>query len=257
MKTRLILFLSLILLIGAPDMSAQSFKDRLKKGAEKVTSKIDKEIDKVSQKTSKKSDKAGARTTKNRRSKKRGGASQNSASVAPLPTSHTALFAPLGKPVEARLGVKSAKVTRPPKNEAKQPDWNDARPAVNELDNKSLVDEFTLLNDCINSKYIASNSPAGIRFNSVMRELNDRIDILDKMVSNYDEGPEYLSMVLSRRQYHVVVRSSLAPLFKFNSNGETFFRDATRKYFDEHGGYKNAHKNLTQWNPDSSDAPEK
>lgn len=260
MKTRLLLILSLLFLIGAPDVSSQSFKDRLKNATEKVSKQV---VNEVKKKTSKKTDKVTKHTTKSRKGKKQ--SSQNASSaVAPLPSTHGALFAPLGEPVDAKLGVKSAKVTRPPKDETKQPDWNDARPSVSELDNKSLVDEFVLLYECIESKYLDFNSPCGIRFNSVQRELTDRVDVLDKMVSDYEEGPEYLSMVLGRRAYHIVVRSSLAPLFEFNINGETWFRDATREYFEAHGGYKNAHKNLTKWDPnggasygDVPDAPEK
>lgn len=259
MKTRLILILSLLFLIGAPDISSQSFKDRLKNATEKVSKKVAKEVTK---KTLKKNEKVTARTAKIRNKGKNN--AQTSTTVAPLPSNHAALFAPVGDPVDATWGVKSAKVTRPPKDEAKQPDWNDARPSVYELDNKSLVDEFVLLNECIESKYIDFNSPCGIRFNSVQRELTDRIDIIDDMVSNYDDGPEYLAIILGRRQYHVVVRSSLAPLFEQNINGETWFRDATRNYFEAHGGYKNAHKNLTKWDPNGSssygdipDAPEK
>lgn len=75
-------------------------------------------------------------------------AKSNSAST-DLPETHTALFAPLGEPAKAEYGTKSVTASKPPKEESKQPDWNDVQTFVYELDNKNLVEEYLILDECL------------------------------------------------------------------------------------------------------------
>lgn len=172
---------------------------------------------------------------------------------------HTALFAPVGDTINAKYGTKSVVPVKPPKEEAKQPDWNDARVYIYELDNKSLVDEYLMLDDCIESGYISNSSPASFRYNSLLDELVARTNVLNTMVEHYNEAKDNYNSddksfadlelnfitrnVLDARAYKTLIRSSLAPLFSLNTRTKkTFIEDSTKEYFNAHGGYENAHK---------------
>lgn len=288
MRAHAILILGLAALMVAPDASAQSFKEKLKKATEEVGQQIKQEVkQQIKQEASKKTpEKTPAQSKPSvKKSAAISGRQDNGqpaagqATTVKLPEIHNALFEPLGAPADPKQGVKSSSVTRPPKEDAKQPDWNDARPYVGELDNKSLVEEFVLLNECLNSGYIDSNSPVAIRyFQQVQREFSDRIEVLDRMVEYYDQtktdyvsdygldaaavndnNHRMLAGILKQAVYKRTVRSSLAPFFELKiKDGDswfTCFNDATRKYFAEHGGYEDAHKKMTIWDPDA--LPEK
>lgn len=267
MKLRTIILLSLAAFMSTPQVSAQSLKDRFKKAAsnigkqvkKNVTKEVTKEVNKeVNKATSKVTSAVKPSTKSSTKSSGKKAAGNNSPSAA-WPSDHTALFAPIGDAVDAKYGVKRVKAVKPPKDEAKQPDWNDARPSAYEMDNQSLVEEYELLNDCINSGYIDKSSPASFRFNSVLDELAARTDALNKMAEKCVEAEEeddegfadvhrqLMAGTLKTRAYHVVVRSSIAPLFTFES---TLLEKVTRDYFKAHGGYENAHKaKFTVYNP--------
>jgi hypothetical protein len=257
MKARVFLILSLAVLMGTPNTSAQSFKEKFKKVTEKVGQQVKQEV----KNSGKKSDNTSNR---NKETPKRQGNqhAKDKTSTVNLPETHTAFFAPLGEPVDAKYGIKSMKPVRPPKEETKQPDWNDARTHVYELDNQSLADEFQMLDDCINSGYIDATGPASFRYHNVKDELVNRADALNKMVNLYNEAKdEYdsdeqgfidlnnnrLAAHLKGRLYQTVIRSSIAPFFTLKGN---WISNEAKTYFKAHGGYENAHKaNWTVWNP--------
>ena len=272
MKSRTIIILSLAVLIGVPDASAQSFKERLKNAAKKVEQKVKQEVkQEVSpQKLPEKSGNSSS-SSRNKEQPKRhdtvAGTDNkknvnDKASIALFGGDHTALFAPVGDAINAKYGTKSVVPVKPPKEEAKQPDWNDARVYIYELDNKSLVDEYLMLDDCIESGYISNSSPASFRYNSLLDELVARTNVLNTMVEHYNEAKDnynsddksfadlelnfIIRNVLDVRAYKTLIRSSLAPLFSLNTlTKKTFIKDSTKEYFNAHGGYENAHK--AQW----------
>ena len=142
MKTRMALVLGMALSLSAPNASAQSLKDRFKKAAVKMGKQAKETVVQEVKTTAKPAAKTGKKPSASRGTKS-GGRTVN------IPSNHGTLFAPLGTPVDAKKGRTAASVSKPPKDESKQPDWNDARPSVDELDNKSLVAEFELLEDCV------------------------------------------------------------------------------------------------------------
>lgn len=261
MKARMALVLGMALSLSAPSASAQSLKDRFKKAAQKVGKQaketvvqtvVPKEVKTATKTTSK----AGKKTTASK-STKSGGSTVN------IPLNHNALFAPLGTPVDAKKGRTSASVTKPPKEESKQPAWNDARPSVDELDNKSLVAEFVLLEDCVVSRYVSPSGPIAVRFGIVGAELRARVRALDAFAeacedlldtyadddvdqSFIDSANRTFASCLKRDSYHRVVRSSIAPIIEMKG---CELGGRTVSYFKKYG-YANAHKQLTQWNPD-------
>ena len=181
-----------------------------------------------------------------------------------LPKTHTALFAPLGYPVDAKYGVKSAKPMMPPKSENAQVSWREKLPSVMELDNKSLLDEYLMLAECSAGGYFGNLSPAMWRYEQVKEELFGRVGELNEMVEQYNAAlVEYessgtynwvingihsrLAAVLEGTVYKTVIRSSLVPLFTAK---EKLVNDATKEYFAAHGGYENAIKvTMTVWDP--------
>lgn len=267
MNVRTILILSFVALMGAPNASAQSFKDKFKKAAEKVGQQVKQE---VSKKTSEQTSKASGKTSKSsqtstkttRKSSTTQQTGGNTTSAA-LPATHTALFAPLGTPVDAKYGTKTVKAVKPPKEDVKQPDWNDSRTLVYELDNQSLVEEYLMMEECLDTKYISPSSPAVFRHSVLVDELAARAKALDRMVEIYNEAKDYetdgdegfadmerkrLAEILKSRPYQTVIRSSIAPLF--NVKGKNVIGSSTKAYFKANGGYENAHKaKWTVWNP--------
>ena len=107
---RTLLILSLVVLSGAPCASAQSFKERLKNAAKKIEQKVKQEVA-----PKKLPEKSGNTSSLDSELQKRHDAmvgpdnNKNAEDEAPtvrLPETHTALFAPLGYPVEATYGIK-------------------------------------------------------------------------------------------------------------------------------------------------------
>ncbi len=262
MKTSAILILSMAVLIGSPDASAQSFKERLKNA-------VKKEVQELSGKTSKKQkDKASGVTTNSQKGKNvipvvTGRVTKEEAATVLFGKDHTALFAPTGEPAPQEYGIKSVTVSKPPKEESKHPAWNESRPSLYELDNKSLVDEYLLLDECMESNYVSHSGPIAVRYWAVDGELSNRMKRLEELVENYNEAIDaYMDFtgqeedewvfegffntlynrVLGSREYHTLIRSSLAPFF--NKSLASFFNhdDNVLEYFDAHGGYENAHK---------------
>lgn len=273
MKARVIIIFGLAVLLGMPSVSAQSFKEKLKNATEKVGKQVKQEVSK--KKSPKKSPKKSKNTSDLEKRRKAIVGKEQKIEVgttAKLPDTHTALFAPLSPKkgtVDAKWGTKSVKATKPPKDETKQPDWNDAQISAYELDNKSLVEAFVLMDKCFESGYFSNNSPASFRWRALQRELDDRLEALERMVEEYDEARyEYenaednlwvidhhhqnLSGIFRSRAYHALVRSSIAPFFTTQYKDlAARTTDAVRKYFNNHGGYENAHKaNFTVWDPD-------
>lgn len=174
----------------------------------------------------------------------------------PFPKDHTALFAPIGYPCDPIWGTKPHKLSKPPYEMAKQPNWMDARPNENEYDNASLVKAFKMLHECIETKYISANAPAASAYFNMQRELEARYAALDNMVERYnllmdyyeslnnDDGLDYnvlmndakdmLCKVLKNDTYKKTIRSSIAPL-------KEYLKEETVKYIEQHGGFDNAH----------------
>ena len=179
-----------------------------------------------------------------------------------LPKEHTALFAPLGYPVDASWGVQSIKPVLPPTAAAKQVDWVDKMPYIFNLDNRSAVDEYILLNQCKEDGYIEPLTPADHRYDNIKSEVFARADELNALVKYYNElldeydsgDPQWviaglenkLAAVLGGEIYKRTLRSSIAPLFELKG----FINEDTRAYFAAHGGYENAiGQTLTVWDP--------
>ena len=144
MKLRSVLILCFALGVGAPNVSAQSFLGKIKNATEKIGKQIKDDVtNTVSQATSSKN--------------KQNNSNQRNSGSKPtdLPDSHTALLAPIGE-VKASYGTKkSAKPVKPPYDESKQPDWNDSRTPLDELDNASLMEEYRVLQECLDTKFIS------------------------------------------------------------------------------------------------------
>lgn len=266
MKRHSILILSVALLIGAPNASAQSFlKDKLRK----VTSKIEKG---VSKKIPKKV-KDAAKNVEGVTNDIKGVANdvQSATSVVKgkaINVNHTALFAPMGDPVDPSHGTLSMKLQKPPQDETKQPDWNDSNEFGKslELDNESLIENYKMMFECVESKYISPTCPASFTLSNLRDELFERLEALNRMVEHYNEAKyEYnngelewaklesdkVASYLARPAYHRLVRSSIEPFFKaykYNEDNGIWVMDHTKEYFDAHGGYKDAHKaKFTVW----------
>lgn len=255
------LALGMALSLNAPTATAQSFKSRLKKvaqtaGKQAAEAAVESVVPKEVKTATKPASKTGKKPSATRGAKS-GGSTVN------IPTNHGALFAPLGTPVDAKKGRTAASVSKPPKEESKQPDWNDARPPVDELDNKSLVAEFELLEECVVSRYVSPSGPIAVRFGIVGDELRARVRALDRYAESVSELPDTyadedvdqsfidsanrtFASCLKSRGYQIVVRSSIAPILEMK---ECQLNGRTVNYFKKYG-YANAHKQLTQWNPD-------
>ena len=268
MNARTLLILSLVVLSGAPCASAQSFKERLKNAAKKIEQKVKQEVA-----PKKLPEKSGNTSSLDSELQKRHDAmvgpdnNKNAEDEAPtvrLPETHTALFAPLGYPVEATYGIKSVKPVMPPREASDQVNWSEKQPNVYELDNQSLVAEFLMLDDCFADGYIKTLTPAHWRYDEIVKgELWARVGALNKMVEQYNEAKEEygadtyqwvingihnkIASVLDSREYKTLIRSSLTPLFTLK---DKWISDETKAYFNAHGGYENAHKaNWTVWDP--------
>lgn len=269
MKKHTIVTLCLAAFCAAPNMSAQSIfknikniaKDKVEKTVKKVVSgkvgsstqsdnkRVEKQVDAM----------VGKKNNKNM---------EDQTPTVRLPKTHTALFAPLGHPIEAKYGIKKAKPIAPPKDAKAQSAWNDKLPNVQELDNQSLVDEFLLLNQYVDKGIVTvyGTDPASWRYHTlVIGELSERCEALDKLVEKYNEAiDEYadddtynwvingihrdMATILEGRAYKTLIRSSIKPLFTVKNYG---VNNKTKAYFNNHGGYDNAHAvTMTVWNPE-------
>ena len=263
-KSRAIVMLSMAIFLGSPAASAQSFKSILKKAAESVGGEVKKEVKKEVNKAFDINTKASTQTSAKKSAKRTSvQTAKNNGATVNVPANHTALLAPIGEAVDAKFGIKTVKAVKPPQDEKLQPDWNDAQTDVRELDNKSLVEAYLVMEASINSKSISPSSPASFRHLSLFDELKARTRALNTFVEKYnevmdcyedeeegfsDQANRTLASALKTYAYKVVTRSSLAPLFSLD---DYFISDATVKYFKDHGGYENAHKaSFTVWNPD-------
>ncbi len=284
---RTTLILSLAILVGAPYASSQSFGELLKKAAEAAGQKAKEQIiqeageavqqqlqgKKSGTSSKKKSSSTRASSARDQEIERQANAllgpdgNRNIEDEEPtvrLPETHTALFAPIGYPVEPEYGTKRVKPSMPPAKAEDQVSWSEKQPATNTLDNQSLVDEYILLHDLVEDGYIAPLTPAAWRYDEhVLSELGARANELNGMVSKIREITyEYtvtdtynwvinglhrdLADILNGNYYKTVIRSSLEPIFALDG----FINEETKKYFEEHGGYKNAiNENLTVWSP--------
>lgn len=247
MKLRTIILFSLVGFIGGVQTaSAQSFKDRFKSAVNKVKQEVKQEVSKTKS--------VGTSSLKGKLPV------MTNSSSSLFGANHTALFAPVGTPTNAKYGIKKVTPVKPPKEDAKQPDWNDARTYVYELDNQSLVDEYLMLEKCMETKYINPTGPASFRYHSVLDELVDRTSKLNQMVEYYHEANDaandedevafanefidlLIGKVLKQDSYKRLLRSSLAPFATLNKlSGKNFMESETMDYFKKHGGIENAHK---------------
>ena len=247
MKLRTIILFSLVGFIGGVQTaSAQSFKDRFKSAVNKVKQEVKQEVSKTKS--------VGTSSLKGKLPV------MTNSSSSLFGANHTALFAPVGTPINAKYGIKKVTPVKPPKEDVKQPDWNDARTYVYELDNQSLVDEYLMLEKCMETKYINPTGPASFRYHSVLDELVDRTSKLNQMVEYYHEANDaandedevafanefidlLIGKVLKQDSYKRMLRSSLAPFATINKlSGKNFMESETMDYFKKHGGIENAHK---------------
>ena len=148
------------LLAVSPVADAQSFGNLFREAAQKATQHaVQKVVEKAADKNSDNKQNKQDKQKQSKRDKQleqqmdamlHPGASkevqEDEAPTIRLPKQHTALFAPLGYPIEDHFGTLSVKQpVFPPKEAADQVDWVDKQPYVLDMDNQSLVDEFWML----------------------------------------------------------------------------------------------------------------
>lgn len=269
------LYVFLICLMGlmatAPDASAQSFLNKVKRAVSKTAQEavqktkqdaVNKAKQEVEQKTNLKvtpevvNNKPTARKSIGKTLSGKSSSSAGSHTL-PFPKDHTALFEPLGYPCDPTWGTKQHTLSKPPHDLTKQPDWMSARPAEVEYDNASLVKAFEMLDECMETKYLTAISPAAFGFSNMLGELEARCKALNAMVNCYtavmdeyenfyeddgmnhgvmlDEAKDNLCNALKNDHYKSTIRSSIAPLKKY-------LESKTVEYFEKHGGLENAHK---------------
>ena len=185
----------------APDASAQSFLNKVKRVASKTAQEavqkakqdaVNKAKQEVEQKTNLKetpevvNSKPTARKSIGKTLSGKSSSSAGSRTL-PFPKDHTALFAPLGYPCDPTWGTKQHTLSKPPHDLTKQPDWMSARPAEVEYDNASLVKAFKMLDECMETRYLTAISPAAFGFFNMQGELEARCKALDAMVHCYTE----------------------------------------------------------------------
>lgn len=288
MRKRAIIVFCLAAFCVTPNISAQSLFNKIKKAAkETVEKKVNKEVKKVVPKdvsskvsaVTKQTSNSGKQSAQSRNlerqtnamvGKKNNKNIEDEAASVRLPKTHTALFAPLGYPIEAKYGIKKAKPVAPPKELSARTAWNDKLPDVQELDNQSLVEEYLQLDNYVAKGIVAANSDdaASWRYHTLVSgELRERCEALNDMVKYYNEAMEEyadddtynwvinsihrnLAAVLEGRVYKTLIRSSITPLFTVKNYCVS---DNTKAYFKAHGGYENATKGkLTAWDPQLS-----
>ena len=281
MKTPNILILCTAFLVSMPSTDAQSFKDGLKSLGDRIGKQIVKTTQSVKNQTT------GSKPTTQKPTTQKPAASKTSdrdkalqkqydammgnvpemedeKPTVKLPDEHTALFAPLGYPVEAAYGTLTVKPSMPPQSPDAQVNWSEKQPNIFNLNNKSLVDEFLLLDDCFKNGYFKTLTPAHARYENVEGELYARANELNKLVelmaevrSEYEYGSESpqwvinglhdkIASILEGDKYKTLIKSSISPFFTVKG----LINDETKEYFQKHGGYENATKvTMTKWDP--------
>ena len=252
MKWR-VFFMCLMGLMATTDASAQSLLNKVKRVANKAAQEVVQKAKPKPQETkSKPTDGKSVDKTSSGKN-----APSDSSRTLPFPKNHTALFAPLGYPCDPIWGTKPHKLSQPPYDVTKQPDWMDARPSEVEYDNASLVKAYKMLNECMETKYITVTSPAAFGFFNLREELLARCKALDQMVAGYnmvvneyenfyaddgmnhsvllDQAKDRLCDALKNEHYKSTIRTSLVPL-------KEYLESETVEYFEKHGGLENAHK---------------
>lgn len=278
MKTRIITILCLSFLIGTQGTYSQSFKGLLKKAVQQAGNKVG--IKSNTQKQTQTSRNKQTQTSRDQQLQKQyetmmAGApeTKDEDPTVRLPDQHTALFAPLGYPIEAQFGVKKAKPSQPPREATKQVDWSGKQISPSNYDNQSLVDDYQFMSDLVVNGYIENLTPAFARYDMVEEEFLARGKVLNELVKCYKEIRSQYSMddnyqwvinhahntlarLLESDIYKRTIRSSLTPLFKAEwtspdgSQKVSLVNDDTKKYFAEHGGYENAiNVEWTKWDP--------
>ena len=271
MKTRNILILCTAFLVSMPSADAQSFKDGLKSLGDKIGKQIVKTTSSKPTTSKPTTQKPAASKTSDRDKalQKQYDAMmgnvpemEDEAPTVKLPNEHTALFAPLGYPVEAAYGTLTVKPSMPPQSPDAQVNWSEKQPYVFKLNNKSLVDEYLLLDDCFKNGYFKAFTPAHARYENVGDELYARANALNKLVefmaearSEYGgESPQWvinalhdkIASILEGEEYKTLIKSSISPFFTVKG----LINDVTKEYFQKHGGYENATKvTMTKWDP--------
>ena len=274
MKTRNILTLCTAFLVSMPSTDAQSFKDGLKSLGDKIGKQIVKTTQSVKNQTtgskpttqkpaaSKTSDRDKALQKQYDAMMGNAPEMEDEAPTVKLPNEHTALFAPLGYPVEAVYGTLTVKPSMPPQSPDAQVNWSEKQPYIFNLNNKSLVDEYLLLDDCFKNGYFKTLTPAHARYENVEGELYARANALNKLVelmaearSEYGgESPQWvinglhdkIASILEGEEYKTLIKSSISPFFTVKG----LINDVTKEYFQKHGGYENATKvTMTKWDP--------
>ena len=242
--------LALSLLLGAQGAYSQSIKGGLKQFVKQINKQIEDKLEgQQPQKSQQPQKPQEAGRSENKVTKpsvpvvaeSRSESETGQAATVRLPEQHTALFAPLGYPVEAQYGVKTAKPSMPPREPSKQVDWVGKQPNIFELDNQSLVDTYLLLNDCFDDGYIELWSPAHSHLDNVKEELWARAGVLNDLVEQYNEAHDEYGMedtpqwvldgihdkigtILDGRSYKTVIKSSLVPIFTMRGS---FIKDET------------------------------
>lgn len=275
MKTRNILILCTAFLVSMPSTDAQSFKEGLKSLGDKIGKQIVKTTQSVKNQTtgskpttqkpaaSKTSDRDKALQKQYDAMMGNAPEMEDEAPTVKLPNEHTALFAPLGYPVEAVYGTLTVKPSMPPQSPDAQVNWSEKQPYIFNLNNKSLVDEYLLLDDCFKNGYFKTLTPAHWRYEEIVKsELYARANALNKLVelmaearSEYgSESPQWvinglhdkIASILEGREYKTLIKSSISPFFTVKG----LINDETKEYFQKHGGYENATKvTMTKWDP--------
>lgn len=260
MKTRNILIICTAFLASMPCADAQSFKDGLKSIGDKIGKQIVKTTQSVKNQTtgskpttqkpaaSKTSDRDKALQKQYDAMMGNVPEMEDEKPTVKLPDEHTALFAPLGYPVEAAYGTLTVKPSMPPQSPDAQVNWSEKQPNIFNLNNKSLVDEFLLLDDCFKNGYFKTLTPAHARYENVEGELYARANELNKLVelmaearSEYgSESPQWvinglhdkIASILEGDKYKTLIKSSISPFSPSKDSSMTRRRSISRNMED-------------------------
>lgn len=116
------------------------------------------------------------------------------------------------------------------------------------MNNKSLVDEFLLLDDCFKNGYFKTLTPAHARYENVEGELYARANELNKLVelmaevrSEYgSESPQWvinglhdkIASILEGDKYKTLIKSSISPFSLSKDSSMTRRRSISRNMAD-------------------------
>ncbi len=232
MKKRIISFVVLILAVAAPDLSAQNFFKELGEKAEKAVKKaVNEQMRKPQAKP--KSQPAPQQTPK------------AAPSIVLLPAEHAAFFEPIGYPCNEGRTDGTGKL--PPTSESGQKTWINAQPAVGDMTNKGVVEEYNALKAWYDKANFTVLDATATRMYNLEDDIRARANAVNRFVGMLKSTSEYelvkLAKHLEGNDYKRTLNSSLEPL-------KPYFDQTTLEYLESYGNLGNLHlAERTVWYP--------